>query len=423
MKVEQRGFVPIITLLTTMCGLFLFSVVTQRLANKSPNAPKQQATISINKAVDIQEVFSSSKFSCEKRDRKCIVKYLGFITARYGPKNAMDILTLLVDRGKVNPAIDLHYLAHQIGEETAKAFDKDSTAFLACPMDDYNGGCAHGYFEYQTAKNSSIQQSALQICDNLSRKEYSFKQIYYCYHGIGHGILMSNNYDLYKSLKICDRIRSKAYIGGCWQGVFMESVMAHARGENNGRYYSTKDLFSPCTKLEKKYLIECYENQNDYLLNEIYHNSLTQAAKACLKAGKYKGICALGLGTYTTYPAWVYQQTGAKTVDSQVSEAIKMCDSFPSELIQSCMQGAVYNAMNDDWPNIKRAVKLCNETDKWPKKSCYRTVGKYSKTLSPKNGNIDFACNQVPSLYKKYCLDNRGFKDIVKYIVSFLLAP
>ena len=101
-------------------------------------------------------------------------------------------------------------------------------AFYLCSTG-FNYGCQHGFFEYVLARSESPKAAAGLVCESTdeSRGE-KFK--FYCYHGVGRGIMMAQAYDLQAALDVCDTLPSVMSQDGCWQGVFMENVNAGMDG-------------------------------------------------------------------------------------------------------------------------------------------------------------------------------------------------
>ena len=114
---------------------------------------------------------------------------------------------------------DGHEFAHVIGRQWAKDKGESGDAFLACPRD-YYYGCQHGFFESVLATADSPVEAATSVCESAPGS-----QRFFCYHGVGHGLMMSYAYKLDSVLQKCDQMPSDGFKqNGCWQGAFMENI-------------------------------------------------------------------------------------------------------------------------------------------------------------------------------------------------------
>jgi hypothetical protein len=304
--------------------------------------------------------------------------------------------------GKIGDAVDTHYLGHMVGEKTATTFGSNREAFLLCPMNLFNDGCTHGFFEYVTAQLGSPEKAASEICESFSGTSEKFTV--YCYHGIGHGIMMAQTYDLDISLKICDALSARGQ-RGCWQGVFMENVLANATGKVPSKYLSNTDMFAPCNSVKEKYKWECYINHSGYLMS-LFEGSIFKAAEACTENFEYQDVCAQGLGLYVSNPSWIFKTSGITDVDEAVEEAVSICESFPESIVIDCFKGVLGSILNNDWPDInKRAIKLCSKTAKWSKDSCFEQLGREVKRQVSSGEDARSYCNQVPETFIEDCVN------------------
>ena len=353
-----------------------------------------------------QQQNTDSNFKCEKSDFNCISKSLEQVTKTSGPKAAIEVLGNLQKMDKVDRGVDEHQLAHMIGRQTAAVYGTNAKAFMLCPMADYNGGCQHGFFEHVLGKTATAKEAAETICESI-KDGYSSKDYFYCYHGVGHGVMMAQAYDLKGSLDICDSLSSKTGTDGCWQGVFMENVVVGMKGEAREGIFSEKDPLAPCSEVEEKYKYQCYINHAGYLM-VISKNSFPKAADGCKQAEEHTSTCIQSLGGLTTNSSWQVSVTGKNDKADEVNLALNLCNEFPEELQRDCFTGALDNILNNDGMNLeKRALKYCSGAT-LDKGECIKQIGINIARQVIDREEREKLCNQVDKAYIKDCKVSAG---------------
>ncbi len=207
-------------------------------------------------------------------DKECGKLLLQAAVIDAGPETGFKVLHDLVDRGDRAVTGDGHDFAHVIGRETARTFGPVWDAFSRCP-NDFFLGCQHGFFEEMLITHPDAAEAAVLICKTAPLDAAS-----YCYHGIGHGLLMAKDYDTKAALAACDQLPRASNQRSCFTGVFMENVNAHFQGFARIGQFSKDDLFSPCDHVAERYQQGCYEQQADYLYRAS-SGSIIAVASAC----------------------------------------------------------------------------------------------------------------------------------------------
>lgn len=159
-----------------------------------------------------------------------------------------------------SPAVQnlVHILAHDVG--VALFYREDYQGALICD-DAFQFGCYHGFMGEALTKGgknamknieSSCEKTSLYLSPN-------------CFHGLGHGILLTTGYtvpDLLKGLARCDSLKKDLSRQGCYSGIFMEynrrvGFFSYPGGLGL-REFDEQHSLSPCEGLAKKYLYSCY---------------------------------------------------------------------------------------------------------------------------------------------------------------------
>ncbi len=185
---------------------------------------------------DLDEVYDDSGFSCEARDTMCVRKFLVGVTADYGPRASLPVLERLQREQRVDLSVNDHDLAHAVGRETAKDFGSNFDAFDLCPTI-FNYGCSHGFFEYVLARTDTPKQAATTVCETVSGdKKRLLISGFSCYHGVGHGVMMAQAYDVQESLNTCNTLPTLSGQGGLLAGrLHGERQRRHERARAQGR--------------------------------------------------------------------------------------------------------------------------------------------------------------------------------------------
>lgn len=404
---NKNFYIAIVVLVMVISVSFGSDFLLQKSKGaKSDFAEENSLSLPV-KSYKTSELYQELLVKCPDNSFSCFQDSSKDITKNYGPKASLEVLKMLQDNRLVDITIDDHQYAHIVGRDTAHLFGVNPPAFLSCPTT-FNYGCQHGYFEASLVMVKPAKKAIDLICGALDN-QYSTKFKFYCYHGVGHGVMDAQAYDLKASLDLCDTLDDPMGQDGCWQGAFMENVNAGMRGEAKKDIFSQTDPLAPCNKVDEKYRQECFINHSGWLMI-FFKNDIKKASASCLKApGNYDVSCLNSLGLLTTNPSWQYSMTGNNDFNKNVRTALQLCDQFPKNGRISCFTGAVDNILNyDDMDLGKRAVPFCKTVQGWDGKDCYRQIG-----INIQRQVVDFEerkrlCETVESDYQTACEKGAG---------------
>lgn len=345
-----------------------FSVLA--LAILFGSGPGDTAAFRPPQPYQLEQVYTQIKQQCPKNALACFLGGLQSVTAEHGPRAAIELFTLLQDRGDIPATVDGHHIAHHIGHQTAMVFGPSAEALALCPTS-YNYGCMHGFFQHALGSGEITDQDAARICDEWTQdRSLSYKTKQSCYHGVGHGVMIHADYDLPKALSACDQLGSLFAQQGCWQGAFMENTDAAEQGQWQKAQFSLQDPLAPCDRVDGKYQYQCFLNQSAWLM-KFYHNDVTQAAQACLKASKSAITpCLETIGILTTNPEWQPLLLNGPASQSFLDNAWTICRRFPQGYEDYCMVAALDNLMNSNTINLQQAKEFCRLVGKHLRAEC-----------------------------------------------------
>ena len=354
----------------------------------------------------VDAVYQKESFDCAPTDSECVRKYLVKVTDDYGPRASLGVMARLQADHRVDPAVNDHDMAHSVGRETAKDYGSNFKAFDLCPIT-FNYGCDHGFFEYVLARTDTPREAATTICESLNGANHFLIAGFSCYHGVGHGIMMAEAYNVQNSLKACNTMPKETAKDGCWQGVFMENVNAGMRGRALPGVFKRSDPLAPCDKVGNRYKHECYINHSGWLMT-VARDNITKGTRYCLKAkGRFVSSCLQSVGLMVTNPVW--QATLAPELAGQppAKIAADLCSRFPAVGQKDCVIAAVDNIANFDQLNVTREHAFCAAVPAAHTESCYRQIGVDLRARTQDEPLLRQSCAGVGSK-QRLCLSGAG---------------
>ena len=261
---------------------------------------------------------------------------------------------------------DCHQITHAIGRAAAEKYIDVGQAFQHGDSFCWSG-YYHGVMEGLLIKVKTTNMSGKInfICSNISGKEkYSF-DYYNCVHGLGHGVMYTNENELFQSLKICDDLDGWWEQNSCYGGVFMENVISDDKYHFT-KYLKIDDPFYPCNKVEEKYKGTCYLMQTSHMLD--------------LKDWNFEKVFQLCSQVEADFQDTCYQSLGRDAsgyTESDVEKTKRIC-MFGKDFQQrsNCVIGAAKDFVAY-YHSATEAKKLCTSSPKRLKEMCFTTVNEF----------------------------------------------
>ena len=364
-------------------SLFYLAVFWPAALYAAGAEPQHQPNPPAPQPYDLEKLFQRAKQACPSSGLACLEPQFQSITARHGPAAAIELFTLLRNRGIVAANVDGHHAVHHIGHETAIVFGPTGEALALCP-DSYNYGCMHGFFQHALGMGVLSDRSAAAICDHLQKPFIALKTVQSCYHGFGHGVMVNSKYDLKQALGRCDKLESPVFQQDCWQGVFMENVDSAIDGEWQRRGFSRENPLAPCDTVDEKHQGQCFINQSAWMM-KVFHNDIGAGAEVCLKApARSVAPCLEGVGLLTTNTAWqpkLLPAGGAQA--SFLTGAWALCKRFPESSVGDCVVAGVDNLLNSGLGDEKQGQVFCETVDEAYRSRCSQRIQDDMHYLTP----------------------------------------
>lgn len=276
-----------------------------------------------------------------------------------GPEKIMDRLISASGGGSL---FDCHTEAHYTGRAAYDVYGSEAfkRGDASC-----HSGYYHGAMEgfLQDRGTDAIAEKINSLCLLF---DTSFG-VFECLHGVGHGVMVYEDYDMPNALATCKQLATPFDQNSCYGGVFMENIVA---GQGNGaisghdtEWISYGDPYYPCNAVDQSQdvQIQCYQMQTSWMLT-IKNYDFDAVAKDCLGAPKdMVPVCFLSLGR------------DAAGFTLRDPAAIKdLCAKVPEEYSGQCVTGAT-NVIVDFWGAglTRQASDLCTILGGNDKNTCW----------------------------------------------------
>ncbi len=270
-------------------------------------------------------------------------------------------------------ARDCHQVVHDLGNDAAAFYGDIGTALT------YEGspcwsGYYHGVVEYAISqfKGRTLYEELPDICATAAEVRYSFTH-YNCVHGLGHGVMLNLDGDLFGSLEYCEALTDRWEMSSCVSGSFMENVTATQQGVLTKTALSEEDLVYPCNAVKDDFVDECFGMQTSWMLSQIGYadEDFATVFEICdtLREDMI-GVC--------------YQSMGRDISGSsllEVDRVLRLCSLGDPDYQERCWVGASLNAVYSEHDPAK-ATELCARVPQRYKEACYAARDRAAATFA-----------------------------------------
>lgn len=291
--------------------------------------------------------------------------------------------------------VDCHQEAHYVGRI---AFKLEGKGVFKKPDYSCHSGYLHGAMEAFIAQvgQKDLISEVSKLCSGFSTNFSNFE----CLHGIGHGLMAYEDYDIPAALGLCKKLGSDYQRSSCYGGIFMENIMVdEGRGAVAGHKtnWVSSDPQFPCSGVDQDYHIqfECYQMQTSRMLHMFNYN-FSLIAEECLKTPKnMTQVCFRSMG----------RDVAGQTLRDP-EKIVNLCKTTPTDYFRSCIRGAL-NVIIDFWgENLSdQAGKLCDRLSLNDKNYCFGLLGNRLKDVFGKDVNrIKKVCSFSDQQFRSACL-------------------
>ena len=348
--------------------LISLSSVSYFLVNNQLNPEKVESENFSNIPKNISEEILNSEQIFDKcdYDMHCAVEQLSDISKKTKKPVVMNTFSQLISlyhEKQVNSRC--HSIAHHLGEWVyGYTKNLDESFQYADPLS-CGGGIYHGIFEnyfsvlrFENAKPDQVEIKNL--CTKLDEGLYSLDMAH-CFHGLGHGLLLLYDYDVFNAVKRCEDFDSIQKQESCANGVFMQNVLKNYESDEGN--FDQKNILFPCDKMVSRFTSNCYIWQGTYILKqqnfEVYSsfkecdNISQEFIKYCYygigmelesdAAGKMElALLYCQAGKIADYHQLCFRGMAMKTSLVYLDSGFKFCTLVPEENKEECYDGLGY---------------------------------------------------------------------------------
>jgi hypothetical protein len=347
-----------------------------------------------------QQIFDKCEY-----DMHCVVEMLSNDAREMNKTTALatfEELKSLYHKKQVNSRC--HSIAHHLGEWVyGYTQNIDESLQYADPLS-CGGGIYHGvfenYFSILNFEGKAPEQVKIEdLCKVIENGNYYSLDMAHCYHGIGHGLMVLYDNDVFSAVKRCEDFNLEFKQKSCANGVFMQNVLKFF--ETGDGDFDKDDILAPCNEMKSYFASNCYVWQGAYILKqsdfEVY-SSFRECEKITQEFIKY---CYYGIGAELESDAagrmefaWRFCQAGEnsnfhkycfrgmamKTSMVYLDSGFKFCSLVPEDAKEECYEGLGY------W------IKLRHGNDEEREKECLKVenIKYFEICLSPKNEGITY---------------------------------
>lgn len=364
---------------------------------------------------------------------QCYEQRLLQLLEQQGVSEAMAVLDRL---SAYDPEIrrEGHTFAHAIGLAALERPEEVGTTFASCtPI--YQSGCYHGVIQSYFAAHAQdhgdhIDAEAVNtLCADHRNGSEGRWLLFQCAHGMGHGLTLLNGQRLQPSLAGCDLVSNDWEREACYGGVFMELVVqatmphhtigrprAGGGGDEHGAHahggdalpaggaaafaLDPADRHYPCSALDDRYLVACYQMQTSAVLF-LNGGDFAAAATFCDEAPeRFRTTCYSSIGR---------DVSGYVVQDHQ--EAMRRCALGTAPARDYCHLGYVKNLI-DLSADPADGMAYCRQLPAGSAKAlCYRSVGEQIWALGGSDVRREELCGQSEAPYRQHCRTGAALMD------------
>lgn len=344
-------------------------------------------------------------FECNN-DVMCVMNYLEKIGNKDQMKMFAEFNNIISVLG--NNTTYCHAQAHHLGGFLFK-YTNDLKTSLSLTDSRCGGAVFHGilqaFFEESNLNSIPIDEiNPKKICSSVS--DIFSQDRYECLHGLGHGLTVFYDYDVFKAVKHCGELVEDWEVDTCSNGVFMENIDSYL-SEDQGMF-ENDNIFYPCNKINPKYAPACYHHQNTFMLVKNNY-SISDTFSDCdnIAPQEYVKYCYRGMGRQLA----PVSSSIEIPVDPKknFSQSIGICTKGQTQFQENCLMGMLRVVIDQD--SLEKGFAYCKFYPEQFKHNCYSLLGVWIQMIYESSNAQTNQCSQAEDLhYFDVCM-NSTFKD------------
>jgi hypothetical protein len=298
----------------------------------------------------------------ECSDQPCFEQAFGNVAYYQGPKAAFTLFDRTLEEG--DPSC--HRIAHTIGAASLVRYEGNIARTFAEGSSSCFSGYYHGVLEraligVKSRNAGELGVVARGLCED-PQVRVSRWMAYQCFHGLGHGLMITTGYGLPISLDACERITTFLDRTSCKSGVFMENISS-SYGVRS-RWLRDDDPVYPCNAIELDDKITCYGMVTSRIVR-VVGLDWEKTAEICSEVeNRFASTCFRSMG----------RDISGQT-HRDPSEIVELCAvARPYGAEAGCISAAAMD-MTSNYTSGKQAAALCDLAPADARGECYFGVG------------------------------------------------
>ena len=338
------------------------------------------------------ESFAEQIISECDTDVDCAIDYLKEITER--EEQSVVLLTFQDLISKYERSISYcHPNVHQL---SMYLYDYIDDLHQALSYADQTCGAAiyHGllieYFMKNFSQMDPAEIDVTEICPE-NANPYAIER-WQCIHGLGHGLTISYDYDVFSALERCKEFEPGLEQISCSKGIFMENMVHYTKtGEGS---FEEDDLFYPCNALDNEYGPTCYHRQATYIIlkNDL---SIDDSFQDCdiIIPEEFVKYCYYGIG----------RQVSSTVLDNMELSLI-LCQVGQPSYQSYCFTGLLMTLVNNR--DLDQGFEYCKILPGEFKADCYDRMGQWIRMLHDTDEERNEECSKSEnSDFSEICMN------------------
>jgi len=328
----------------------------------------------------------------------------------------------VLKRAQIAPNTDIHLLGHVVGDILYK--QKGLLGIQYCTQD-FRNACSHsivvGYLEEHGA--GSLPEIA-KTCREAPGGRGAYTM---CFHGLGHGVLAFNGYDLEKTIAMCKQTGTPEYQDReyveCVGGSIMEMISGvHDRTaweKEVPKYFKKSDPLYPCDAsfMPKEVQGICYTYLTPHLFEtsggdlgnlnpQVYGPSMKYCDAILTSEPDLRQACYGGFGKeFVTLAQSRDIRDIGSTPDQGLQKTLDACAlAHDADGERACDSSALASLFWGGENNPDASFRFCALASPTFQDTCYHELAWNISFYLSNNPKGKALCSQLPSQYQQECM-------------------
>ena len=205
--------------------------------------------------------------------------------------------------------------------------------------------------------------------------------------------MIYTDYDLPRSLRICDGLEGSWDQVSCTGGVFMENISSSYGVKS--RWLKDDDLIYPCNAVAERHKVYCYLMVTSRILPAVGYDFARTAAFCRRSERAWVGTCYESLGR---------DASGQSRQDpARIAAICRLARAGEGD----CLYGAARD-ITSNYASPSRAGELCRNAPARHRERCFVGIGTIVGSLEATNAGRRALCRQVGARYAALCARGAG---------------